>query len=133
MSFYGNHIYIVNYRCLQFLEINYMNNPLVSFLFSRIWRLPYLIIPIVGICICFVRWKQHPKVSSVALVAFLLSIVNEFVWVCFGLWSSLGESRSAIKYLVVFQCVAFLLYIPSQILLLIAIFGWRSSSLTNNS
>jgi hypothetical protein len=110
-----------------------MNNPLVSFLFTRTWRLPYLIIPIVGICICLVRWKQNPKVSSIALIAFLLSIVNELVWVCFGLWNFLGESRSAVKYLIVFKCVAMLLYILSQILLLIAIFGWRSSSLTNDS
>lgn len=110
-----------------------MDSALVSYLFSQIWRLPYWIVPIVGIFISLVRWKHHPNVSSIAMLAFLLSIVNQLVWLCFGLWNSLGESRSAVKYLIVFQCVALLLYIPSQILLLIAIFGWRRSSLTNDS
>lgn len=110
-----------------------MDSQLVSFLSVRIWRLPYLIIPVVGICIALVRWKQHPKVSSIALLAFLLMIANELVWVCFSLWQALGESRAAVKYLVVFKCVAFLLYVPSQILLLAAIFGWRNSSLISDS
>lgn len=107
------------------------SHSLVSFLQSQVWQLPYLGMSLVGMCISIVLWRRHPQVSLVAAMAFSLSIASQFVWVGFGLWNFLGNPGSAAKYVAIFQCVSLLLYLPSQILLLMAVFGWRNMPLVD--
>ena len=102
-----------------------MESSWLSFLLGQVWRLPHLLIAGAGIILALARWRHHPQVSMVALLAFVLSIANQLLWVGFSFWQQLGHSVSG--HILVFQVVGLLLYIPSQVFILLAIFGWRAA------
>lgn len=104
---------------------------LLSLLPFLIVQIPFLMIYCVGIVLSIVRWKRHPTVSKLCLIAFSsfllsLSIRNgQQIWIFSAIRRE--ESARTIGTLgAAVGAVASLLTVAGWAILLPAIFGWRS-------
>jgi hypothetical protein len=101
-----------------------------SYLAAQLWSLPATLVTVVGIIIALVRWRHHPTVSLVALIAFALMLCSRLLMpLVFGLRALMGQSNAfdpsgAVNLI---YPVVIVLGLVSQVLLLLAIFGWRAN------
>ncbi len=89
-------------------------------------QIPLYVVWLVGAILCIIRWRQHPSVSLLALVAillfFLLSIVGTLTaYLLPIIWRGSLAPLTAIRGIV--QVFGNMI---GWMLLLAAIFGWRS-------
>jgi hypothetical protein len=49
-----------------------MSSAAIEFLQTNVWRLPFLLIYIVGAVLALTTWRRHPFASGLSLAAFLL-------------------------------------------------------------
>lgn len=109
-----------------------MNNDavMISTLQILLYRLPVFITWITGIILALVYWKRHPKVSLVALMAFIgfifLSIIAAVYSALFPVIMS-KYKLSMMMYNTVFNLFISLLNMGLSALLLVAVFGWRKT------
>ena len=107
---------------------------LVSALAPLLITIPQLLIWLVGIAIAISRWRMHPKVSRLALMAFIIQIVFTLVSRFLSVWLPIfmresGWSSFEIGY--IFPAISLITTLGDSIawiLVLCAIFGWRNSS-----
>lgn len=95
---------------------------LTQFLFE----VPLYIVWIVGAILCLVRWRRHPAVSLIALIAivlFFLQAILSILAVDLGIAILPG---SAATFTTVVRIAQIFVSAIGWMLLLAAIFGWRS-------
>jgi hypothetical protein len=104
---------------------------LASTLPNFLMNVPFYLVMLVGIILCIVFWKKHPMVSMLALIAFILLIIDSLVGVALTGWitstaagGGLDPRQIGIASMTV-SCVRSLLSVAAWILLLFSIFGWR--------
>ena len=102
-----------------------------SFLLSQIWNVPFLIVYCVGIVLALLFWNRHPAVSILCIVAFLILLGSQVLGIGTQIWMSAGASREMRseeigRFLSIMGIVRALLGTVAWILLLTALFGWRS-------
>lgn len=98
---------------------------------SQIWNLPAIALAIAGIVLALVRWKKHPTVSLVALVAFCLLLATRLVSAAFSAyqyWQITNDGAPITGFFGIVQGALGLMSILSQVLMLLAIFGWRETA-----
>jgi len=107
-----------------------MSSAPTAMILSQLWSLPAILLAIVGIVIALARWKKHPTVSLVALIAFGLLLATRLMSAAlfaFQYWqvsnNSFGGTGSIFG---IVQSVLVLFGFLSQVLMIVAIFGWRA-------
>ena len=101
-------------------------SPLLAVL---IFQIPFAIIYVVGIILSIVRWRQHPRVSMLCLLAFIsfLSTILIHSGMQIFLMASVGrEIPSSTTVLFILGLLNSVLSVLGWVLLIPAIFGWRS-------
>lgn len=104
-----------------------------SFILAQLWQLPAILLAVVGIIIALVRWKRHPVVSMVALIAFVLLLGSRLIssgLFAYQYWQT-SQNAGAPSFMDIYrfvQPVLVLLGFLSQALMILAIFGWRSAA-----
>lgn len=56
------------------------------FLYSFARRIPMLLLCLVAIGFAIARWKRHPRVSLMTVLALAFYLVEAFVFLCFRYW-----------------------------------------------
>lgn len=105
---------------------------LTHFLRSLVIQLPVLVLWMVGILIAMVRWPKHPWVSLLAVAAFGLSLLISVAMA--GAWAMLPRMLDDSDFLrehreLVYPIIGLVnssAHAVCGILLLFAVFGWRS-------
>ncbi len=101
--------------------------------------LPLFIAWLVGSVLCILRWRRHPMVSLLALIAFVLFALEAFIGRClwFWLWQRYHDSgwsntqfSSALSVLVLARSGVTAV---GWILILVALFGWRHTRKSSSS
>lgn len=95
---------------------------------SQLWNLPAIALAIAGIVLALVRWKKHPTVSLVALIAFSLLLATRLISAAlfaYQYWQITSDGAPVIGFYGIVQGALGLMSILSQVLMLLAIFGWR--------
>ena len=103
-----------------------------SFLLSQLWIVPGVLVALAGMMIAVARWQRHPQVSACAFFGFSAFFMNHMAWFMFQVWQRFGrQSAENIQSLFpAMRLVSTLLYLVGFILLIVAIFGWRSTPRT---
>src|SRR5262245_34342870 len=52
------------------------SSPVLDFLTTNAWRLPYLLVWLVGAVLALVFWRRHPLASGLSLAAFVVLLVD---------------------------------------------------------
>jgi xanthosine utilization system XapX-like protein len=109
-----------------------------SFLLSQIWNVPFLIVYCVGIVFALLFWNRHPAVSILSIVAFLILIGSQVLGIGTQFWmtgaSTRGMSSQEIgQFLSIIGIVRAVLGTVAWILLITALFGWRSPAAPRSS
>lgn len=94
----------------------------------QLWNLPAIALAIAGIVLALVRWKKHPTVSLVALIAFSLLLATRLISAAFSAyqyWQISNDGAPVTGFFGIVQGALGLMSILSQGLTLLAIFGWR--------
>ena len=103
-----------------------------AFLLSQLWSVPYLIVYLVGSVLCLVFWRRHPVVSILSLLAFVILIGSVAIGSALQLWQ-MGAIQNGSTYadigriLGIAGIIRTMLGLIAWILLLTALFGWRSA------
>lgn len=107
-----------------------MSSAPTAMILSQLWNLPAILLAIVGIVIALARWKKHPTVSLVALIAFGLLLGTRLLSAAlfaFQYWQISSNSFSGTGSIFgIVQSLLVLFGFLSQVLMIIAIFGWRA-------
>ena len=98
-------------------------------------QLPIILVWAAGLVIALVRWKEHPRVSVLALIAFsvlmLQLLIDTYlnVWMPRWLYETRGSSNNEVaNFLLVKGVVSNLIRMGLWGLVIIALFGWRAKS-----
>src|SRR5579885_1223685 len=103
-----------------------MSSPVLDFFQSNGWRVPLLLVYVVGIVLAAITWRRHPLASALSLAGFgLLLISNAASAVLFG--SALRQTGGADRetLLTVGNAVFTLVSVGGWVLILIALFARR--------
>jgi len=113
---------------------------LTSYLFYMLARrIPMLLVSLSGIVFAIARWKRHPRVSLMTVLALALYWVEAFVFLCLRYWlpnlvETLKTSDSAIKVLlVVISLLDDFAFAVVIILLVAAAFSGRKPAYTTKT
>jgi hypothetical protein len=83
----------------------------------------------VGMVLAVMRWRRHPMVSLLTLLALGLFTLASLLNLIVALWFHVLESEELVQAIAdnlgVIHVVDTVLYVAGAILLLIALFGWR--------
>ena len=107
------------------------------YMFAR--RIPMLVVTLGGIVVAIARWKRHPRVSLMTVLALALYWVEAFVFLCLRYWlpslvESLKLSGSAINVLfVVISLLDDFVFAVVIILLVAAAFSGRKPVTANTT
>jgi len=107
------------------------------YMFAR--RIPMLFVSLGGIGFAIARWKRHPRVSLMTVLALALYWVEAFVFLCLRYWlpnlvEALKLSGSAINFLlVVISLLDDFAFAVVIILLVAAAFSGRKPATTNTT
>jgi uncharacterized membrane protein YoaK (UPF0700 family) len=107
------------------------------YMFAR--RIPMLLVTLGGIVFAITRWKRHPRVSLITVLALALYWVEAFVFLCIRYWLpnlvvSLKLSSSGINALfVVISVLDDFAFAVVIILLVAAAFSGRKPATTTNN
>jgi hypothetical protein len=99
--------------------------------FSRLalQLLPCLAVWLIGAAICLARWRRHPTVSLLALVALILFGLSSIVVYTSFFWMPAHFDPGEMNfYLTMFGLLESSINAIAFALLLIAVFGWRNPS-----
>lgn len=120
-----------------------MNAASVQGIFSNSWGpflgfvlnyLPSLLIFLTGLILCVVSWKKHPRASLVGLFSFLIFLSSSCFEMFFQLsrfYMLLERKISPSEYGQNWATIGLILQglrIGAWVLLLVAFFGWRNKS-----
>jgi hypothetical protein len=104
---------------------------LASTFSSLLMNVPFYLTMLVGIVLCIVFWKRHPRVSMLALIAFILLSIDSLFGLALKAWitsfiASGGMRVSQIGMVsVAVNCLRSVLTVAAWVLIMISIFGWR--------
>lgn len=101
------------------------------FLGSFVSQIPFIVAWLVAIILSIVYWKRHPTVSLLTVIAMLLFIVGSLVGstVTSVLPYMLGvAARTAGLLIGIGRAITVIVQTCGWIMLIIALFGWRSKS-----
>jgi hypothetical protein len=106
---------------------------LASTIPTLLMNVPFFLTMLVGIILCIVFWKRHPKVSLLALIAFIILIVDSLVGMALTAWITMtaasgkmdGQQFGIVSVTV--NCFQSLLTVAAWVMLLFSIFGWRKA------
>ena len=107
------------------------------YMFAR--RIPMLLVTLGGIVVAIARWRRHPRVSLMTVLALALYWVEAFVFLCLRYWlpnlvEALKISGSAINVLlVVISLLDDFAFAVVVILLVAAAFSGRKPATTNTT
>jgi len=94
-------------------------------------QLPFYLVWLVGMLLALVRWRRHPTVSLLALLAFILFLTASMVGTFLSVWALVLQRDSTdvnrawtLSLITLGRTVAGTV---AWILLLLALFGWRTS------
>lgn len=109
-----------------------IDSRLSAVLFSQVTHLPFLLVLVVGIVLSIVRWSAHPKVSMLSLVAFAMMLIRVIARMGYLFWLIGGQDSGMPAYqthrvLTWINLSLSLFDLVGWVLLLIALFGWRTS------
>jgi hypothetical protein len=111
-------------------------NPASEF-FLRLWtqllpQLPLYLVWLIGLFLALVRWRRHPMPSLLATIAFVLFLVGAMVGTLLFAWVLSQQHDAAWRAEVVGWMISLIalgrtaVSTVAWVLLLIALFGWRS-------
>lgn len=104
-----------------------------SFILSQLSNVPFYIVFVVGMILSVVFWKRHPSVSILSLMAFSLFLGNMFIlsgmqyWLMGAHQTDLSAAEIG-RIATMLGIIRTLLGSVAWIMLLSALFGWRSTS-----
>ncbi len=93
-------------------------------------RVPFLLAYLVGVILAIVFWNRHPPVSLMALLGFLILLVNLFAGVGINVWTLSNPAMPIDQRGMLLQTLSMgrsLLSLVAFGLLITAIFGWRQA------
>ena len=96
---------------------------LKSFLLDQI---PVFVVWLAGIVLALVRWKRHPKVSLLTIIAFVIFFAEMLFVFYLDVWKLQTLSANLEFVSTVINIIESLMTAAAWGLLLVAIFGWRS-------
>jgi hypothetical protein len=98
--------------------------------FSQLlFQVPLDLVWLVGAVLCIVNWRKHSAVSLIALIAFVLFFLTSFVGDLMGIVLPLvlrGRISLLATFLTIRAIVQVFVSLIAWILIVVAIFGWRS-------
>jgi hypothetical protein len=101
---------------------------------SLIVLVPNMLVLLIGIAVAALRWQRHPRVSLLAIIALLVTLLLDIGSTLFSTIvpiSMMRAGESASRVGMVVGSVTVLLRLISAgcwVLLLVALFGWRDST-----
>ncbi len=110
-------------------------NEIVPLLFFLAPAVPFLVIYFVGGTLCLVRRRRHPRLSRLALIAFILLFARVLIGVTLRNWlvlrrSDFGWDQQTLSvYLAMVHSCDVLIGIVAWVFLLIALFSRRDLSI----
>jgi hypothetical protein len=103
---------------------------LVAVNFSQLlFQVPLYIVWFVGAVLCIVNWRKHSTVSLLALIAFVLFFLAAFIGDLMGITLPLilrANISLLATLLTIRAIVQMFVNLVAWVLILVAIFGWRS-------
>jgi len=105
---------------------------LIPVITSMMMLAPNLIVWLAGVGLALARWRRHPRVSLLALIAFIVLIVfatlSRFlsVWLPMTMRDEGWTAAQLGSVLTIIGAVTALINASAWILVLCAIFGWRA-------
>lgn len=107
-----------------------MSSDWSSILLSQLTNLPLLLVYVVGIILAAVFWQRHPAVSLLSTLAFSILLFGQVFGVALTLWVSAGghdlSGQQLARLFSLLNIVRVFLGTAAWVLLLMALFGWRT-------
>jgi hypothetical protein len=107
-------------------------NDLLFLFFSILTDLPFLIIYVIAVVLCLVRWQRHPRLSRLALCAFVLLSIRLVIytgvrhWLLFRrLHEPSGDQQSFETYFAINTWFVYLTGLVAWVVLLVAF--WKEA------
>src|SRR5262245_19847883 len=110
----------------------------VSILYTIVISLPVIIVWVIGIALALSRWRRHPRVSQLALIACAVMIINTVANRSLTIWMPLAMRDygwTSVQIGSVFPAIGIITALISATawaLVISAIFGWREQSRKEN-
>ena len=111
---------------------------LVTTLSALVISLPVILVWVIGIALALSRWRRHPRVSQLALIACVVSIVNTVANRFLVIWAPLAlRDYGWTTYQIgsIFTAIGFittLIGAAAWTLVICAVFGWRDQRQKEN-
>ncbi len=91
-----------------------------------LYQIPVFVVWLAGVVLALVRWKRHPKVSLLTIIAFVLFFAEILSPFYLNVWTLQGLSANMELVSTAINIIEPLITAAAWGLLLAAIFGWRS-------
>jgi hypothetical protein len=111
---------------------------LVTTLSALVISLPVILVWVIGIALALSRWRRHPRVSQLALIACAVSIINTVANRFLVIWAPLAlrdYGWTAYQIGSIFTAIGFitaLIGAAAWTLVICAVFGWRDQRQKEN-
>jgi hypothetical protein len=112
-----------------------MDEMLLPTLSTYLIQCPLFLIWLAGIVLAVIRWRKHPRVSLLAVIALVIIFIETIINTSLGMWLPLMLTEQGMNsnqvgtILSVWRCISSLVGLVIWGLLLAAIFGWRDEVL----
>jgi len=95
---------------------------------SQLYVVPYMIILVVCVCCSLAFSRRYPPVATLAFLGFGLLLMNVIAGSATTIWmiSNRGNLQNSSAIMMLFQVMRILLQLSAYVLLLMAIFGYRT-------
>jgi hypothetical protein len=106
---------------------------LASTLPNFLMNVPFYLTMLVGMVLCIVFWKRHPMVSMLALIAFIILIIDSLFGLALTAWITSSATGGGMKVSQIgvvsaaVNCLRSILNVTAWVLVMISIFGWRKA------
>src|SRR5215813_13682037 len=113
-------------------------NTLVTILSTIVISLPAIIVWVIGIALALSRWRRHPRVSQLALIACAVMIINTVANRSLTIWMPLAMRNygwTTVQVGSIFTAIGIitgLISATAWALVICAIFGWRDQRQKEN-
>jgi hypothetical protein len=93
-------------------------------------QLPFYLVWLIGMLLALLRWHRHPTASLLALLAFILFLTSSMVGTLLSVWVTSQMGNPDINRAWMYSLITLGRTVAGTvawILLLLALFGWRTS------